>query len=141
MLESNDEIEWAMRDLARPGCNYIRVHFVFGHADRSFVRMGGKELEWRRSVHQQFMNWRDCVDLLIIAVAARVIVGPGDAFRILIISDMTRFIRVRMPGMEKMGAAYSAQSAKRRSQILMIASGQDSTASLTKTGDALAIRH
>src|ERR1043166_10207010 len=121
MLESNDEIEGAMRDLARPGCNYIRVHFVFGHADRSFMRMGVKELEWRRSVHQQFMNWRDCVDLLIITVATRVIVGPGDAFRILIISNVTRFFRFRMPAMKEMGAAYSAQSAKRRSQILMVA--------------------
>ncbi len=59
---------------------------------------------------------------------------------ILVVSGMTRFIRFGMFSVKKMSAAHASQGAKRRTQILVIASCQNAATSLAKTGNPLTVR-
>src|SRR3979490_334067 len=80
-------------------------------------------------------------DGLIVAVSTRMIVGPGDRSRVLIIKHVSGRIRFGMFGVEEMRAAYAAQSAQRNPQVLMIASRQNAATALAKARDPLTIRH
>src|SRR6266849_4213292 len=67
------------------------------------------------------------------------IIWPRDRWRVLIVAGVSRLVRVLVPRVKKMRAAYAAQGAKRRSQILMIARRENSAASLPEARNALTI--
>jgi hypothetical protein len=67
------------------------------------------------------------------------VVGPRDVLVALIVARLSRFVRLRMFGVEEVCFANAAQRTKRDTKILMIASGHDATASLTETSDSLAV--
>ena len=87
------------------------------------------------------MNRLDAGNPLVVAVPARVIVGPGDQFCILIVADLARFVRVDVSCVKEVCPPEAAQVAQRRSQILMVASRQNTSASLAETGNALTVFH
>src|SRR5204863_10101031 len=78
---------------------------------------------------------------LVVAVGARMIVGPGDRRSEGIVGDMSGGVGLRMFRVKKMGPADATQSAERNPQVLMIARGHDAAAPLAKVRDALAISH
>src|ERR1044071_3166488 len=78
-------------------------------------------------------------DTLIVAIAARMIVGPGDVFRILIVARVPRFVRVLMFAVKEVCAPDAAERAERRPQILVIARRQNPAASLPEARDALTV--
>ena len=85
------------------------------------------------------MSRLDGRDFLIIAVVAGMIVRPGDCRSLMIITNVTTFIGLRMPSVKEMRAAHSAEGTKRRSQILMISRRENTAAALTEARDALTI--
>src|SRR5712692_182972 len=78
-FKRNDQVEGSMRHLAYTGRNHARVLFSFRNTNAAFVWVRGEILDQARSgvgITQQFVNWFDRNDALIIAVAARMIIGP-----------------------------------------------------------------
>jgi len=76
-FERHDEVELATRCLTHARGDHTRAVVAFGYADTSLVRVGGKVLNHTIfTVAQQLVPWFDWRDLLIVAVAARMIVGP-----------------------------------------------------------------
>jgi hypothetical protein len=86
------------------------------------------------------MHGRDRRDALVVAVAARVIVGPGDVFRLLIVARAPGLVRVLVLAVEEVCAPDAAERAERRAEVLMVARGEESAAALAKARDALTIR-
>src|SRR6185503_5095348 len=84
----------------------------------------------------QFVKRLERRDLLVVAVAARVIVGPRDAGRDAIVGNVTRLIRIEVIAVKEMGAPDAAESTQRGAEVLMIARRQETSASLVKTCDA-----
>ena len=81
------------------------------------------------------------LDLLIVAVGARMVVGPGDRSGKRIIRNVPRGVWLRIPGMKKVGAANAAQSTERCAEVFVIARGHDAAAPLPEARDALTISH
>jgi len=95
--ESDDEVEWTTGDLTGAGRDYVRVFFIIPHAYGAFVRMRGKILKQAGVVTvtlKQFVNGLDCNNVLVVAVIARVMGGPRNLFRILIVSHVMILIRL-----------------------------------------------
>src|SRR5207237_7595755 len=125
-LEGDDEVEGPLRDLARAGRDDARRGFAFRHADSAFVRVRGEVFDAarrRRSVAQEFVQRLDGRDALVVAVAARMVVRPGDFFRILIVALVARLVRVLVFAVKEVCAPDAAQGAERRPEVLMIARG------------------
>src|SRR5829696_9925158 len=80
-------------------------------------------------------------DRLIIAVAARMVVGPVDVLGLTVVARAPRLVRVLVLAVEEVCAADAAERAEGRAQILMVARGEDATAALSKAGDALTVGH
>src|SRR2546423_7535316 len=128
-----------MSRLTDSGRDHSRTFFTIRHTDAAFVRMRRKVFQYSIAVPQQFMHRLERSDLLIVAVRAGMIVGPCDGFIVGIVASVPRGIGVLMAAMEEMCATNSAQRAQRRSQVLMIAGGYESAASLHKPRDPLTV--
>jgi hypothetical protein len=68
------------------------------------------------------------------------VVGPANSFVLLIISYVTRRIRLSLLSMKEVRAANSAERAKRTTKILMITCRQNAAAPLSETSDAFTVR-
>ena len=86
------------------------------------------------------MQWLDRCDLLIVAVAAGVIVRPGDGRGLPIVVDVSRLIGIEIVAMKEMRTADSAKRAQRGAEVLMISRSQKTAASLVKARDATTVR-
>ena len=64
------------------------------------------QLGWRP---ERFPNWRDRIDPLIVTVVARVIIGPRNTLRILVVAHMPGLIGFGMLSMKEVGATYDTQ--------------------------------
>ncbi len=72
-FKRNDQVEGAMRHLAYAGGNHPRVLFSFRNTNAAFVWVCGKILNCAGSrvwVAQQFVNWLDRSNQLVVAIAA-----------------------------------------------------------------------
>ena len=78
-------------------------------------------------------------DSLVVAVRARMIVGPTDRRAFDVVADMPSRIRILMLRVKEMRAPDSAERTQRRAEVLVIASGENAAATLVKTRDALAV--
>src|SRR6266481_3414240 len=76
---------------------------------------------------------------LEIAVAAGVIVRPGNAGSLLIIRDKPFGVGLRILGVEVIRCADPAECTKGDSQVLMIARSEDCATTPTESGDRCAI--
>jgi hypothetical protein len=85
------------------------------------------------------MNRLDRRDFLIVAIRAGVIVGPRDRRGQHVVANVTRGIRILMLRVKEMRAPDSAQRTQRRSEILVIARGENAAAALVKTRDSFAV--
>src|SRR5687768_14039046 len=84
-LKCYDQVEVTSSHLTGSGGDDARVLVILGHAHAALVRMRGKILDHAGRTLEQFVERSDSRDLLIIAVRARVIIGPGDRFVFFII--------------------------------------------------------
>src|SRR6185295_12991565 len=78
VVECDDEIELLARCLAQSGGDDAAVTCVLRHADAALMRMRWEIFDNSRSTLEQFVNRLDRRHALIVAVRARVIVGPAN---------------------------------------------------------------
>ena len=85
------------------------------------------------------MNRLNSRDSLVIAVRARMIVGPTDRRACLIVANVARLIGLLMLRVKEMRATDSTERTQRRAQVFVVARRQNPAASLVKTRDAFAV--
>ena len=85
------------------------------------------------------MDRCDRRDSLVVAVRARMIVGPTDRRAFDVVANMPSRIRILMLRVKEVRAPDSAERTQRRAEILVIASCENAAALLVKTRDAFAI--
>src|SRR5690349_10706506 len=76
---------------------------------------------------------------LIIAIRPRMIIGPRQLAIVLIITNVSRWIRLHLFRMKEVSATYATKRAQRHAEILVIARCHDSAAALPESRDAAAI--
>jgi len=126
-VERDGEVEWPARSQTSTGRNDARAPFPPGHADRTLVRMGRKKLDYpgrRGRTQQQLVYGFDRRDLLDVAIAAGVVVRPGNRGRLHIVTHVSRFVELAVLNLKEMCGTHASQVAHRRSNILMISGYQ-----------------
>jgi hypothetical protein len=141
-LKRHNQVKRTAGYLTLADRNYPSLSFRLGRSHCAFVGVSREKLDQarrRRRIAHQLVNGFDWSDSLIVAIAARMVIRPGDRRCVFIVSRTSRLIGVLVRRVEKMRRADPANRADRCAQILMIASQQDSAASLTKPSDAFAV--
>jgi hypothetical protein len=92
LFKRNDEVELASTHLTRAASNHSRMRFTFRYTHTAFMRMRRKVF----NVPEQFMDRLDSRDFLIVAIRARMIVGPRDHRVVRIVANIARRIRILM---------------------------------------------
>src|SRR5690349_19446206 len=87
-LKRNDEIEITPTHLALPAGDHARVIFTIRYTHAAFVRMRREILNHTGRTLEQFMNRIDCLDPLVVAIRARVIIGPVDCSTLDIVASI-----------------------------------------------------
>src|ERR1041385_2089368 len=87
-FECDNQIERSTRYLTNSGRDHSRTIFTVRHTDTTFVWMRGEVFNRSRSISQQFMHRLEGRDLLIVAVCARMIVGPGNRLIVAIVASL-----------------------------------------------------
>ena len=104
-LECNHEVEVATGRLTHPSRNHARAIFIVRHTDAAFMRM---RWEIINTAHQ-LVNRLDCRDSLVVAVCARVVVGPTDRRVGLIVASAARLIRLLMLRVKEVRATNATE--------------------------------
>ena len=122
--------------------HHTRVICAIRQTDAAFMRMRRKILDHAGcifSTSQQLVRRLSYCDPLIIAIRTRMIIGPCDVLVVRVITNVPRLIRVLVLRIKEVRAANTAESTKRRSQVLVIASRKYSSASFAKACDAFTV--
>src|SRR5438270_905108 len=116
-LEGDGEVEGAARRLAHAGRDDARPRLARRDADRALVRVRGEKSDHaagRFPAAEEFVHRPGGLDLLEVAVAARMIVRPGDGGRLCVVGAAARLVGLRVARVEEVGRADAAERAERR---------------------------
>src|SRR6476659_8093785 len=80
-----------------------------------------------------------CRDLLIVAVGAGMIVGPGNRGVERIVRNMPRSVGLWIFGVKEVSTADTTQGAQRRTEVFVVSRSHDAAATLPETRDALTV--
>src|SRR6185436_13268632 len=78
-------------------------------------------------------------DLLIVAVGAGVIIGPGNRGVERIVRNVPRSVGFGILGVKEVSTTDTAQGAQRRTEVFVIPRSHDAAATLPETCDALTV--
>src|SRR5215831_4317941 len=112
MFESDAQIERPLRNLTRTNGDHARMLFTLRNSHGTLVLVSWKEFNHAgriNRIEQDLMDRRRRRDSLIIAIAAGMIVRPGDIFCLLIVAHVSRFVGIRMSCVEEMGPADTSK--------------------------------
>lgn len=112
------------------------------YADRAFMRMRGQVLDHTRGrapVAHHRVNAADRSDALVVAVRARVVVGPRDGSRERVVDALAIRIGLAVAAVEVMRGADAAQVAYRTAQVHVVARDHEAAAATAESADACAI--
>src|SRR6185369_5377767 len=118
-FKGNHQIEWATGDGACSSRDHARI-FKFGCAYATFVGMSREEFNRRTIPSPKKIVLCQDVDLVIIAVGARMIIWIIDMDCIRIITLISFRIGIRIFRVKIVGCSDPAESAERRAQIMMV---------------------
>lgn len=104
-LECNHQIEIAASRLTNTRRNHARAIFIVRHTDAAFMRMRREIL----NTAHQLVNRINSRDFLVVAIRARVIVGPTDHRVGLIVASAARLIRLLVLRVKEMRATNATE--------------------------------
>ena len=115
-LEGDDQVERAPRHSAHARGDHVCRTQPLRDAHTALVRVRGEVLDAARGVRgvaQKFVQRLSVRDALVVAVAARMVVGPRDVRRLIVVALAPRLVRVLVFAVEEVRAADPAERAER----------------------------
>ena len=119
-FEGDRKVALPARRQALTGRNDARAPFVARNADSTLMRMGGKKLDHTGrggGIEQKSARRFERRYLLVVAIASRVVVRPGNRLRLYIVGHVSRFVEFSILTIKEMRAAHAwSDWARRRNQ-------------------------